>query len=224
MTKRAHIEEFDKNAHSYAKYNIIQTQVAKELISKVTKKPKKIIDLGCGEGAIYRLIDWQVDEFIAVDKSTQMLTLHPDKGVQKIASSIEEFDYETYSNHFYISSSAMQWCEDLDCVFQSLQNKKFALALFSANTFKTIHQSANSTSPVATKEKILEAMNKNFKDIAYEIREYRLFFDSTMQMLQYIKNSGVSGGNNLLSYTQTKRILTTYAKNYLEFEVIFISN
>jgi malonyl-CoA O-methyltransferase len=41
-------------------------------------------------------------------------------------------------------------------------------------------------------------------------------------MFRYIKQSGVSGGERKLSYTQTKQLMENYPLKYLEFEVLFI--
>jgi len=218
----AHIKEFNKNAHSYAKYNIIQTEVAKELIAKIKSKPRKIVDLGCGSGTVYNTIDWEIDEFIAVDKSEKMLQLHPNKKVTKIHCAIEEFDFTSYKDFFFISSSALQWCKDLDAILQNLTDKNFTFALFSANTFKSLHKCANIKSPILSKQAILDASSNLSPNLHIETKEYKLHFDSTLQMLRYIKKSGVGGGKNILSYKQIKSLLQNYDKNYLEFEVVFL--
>jgi hypothetical protein len=44
--------EFSKYAAHYGTYNIIQNQVAAKLLQNVTSKPRRILDLGCGEGAL----------------------------------------------------------------------------------------------------------------------------------------------------------------------------
>lgn len=224
MTKMAHINEFDKNAHSYGKYNIIQTQVAKELVAMVAHKPRKIVDLGCGSGAIYNQIDWDIDEFVAVDKSEKMLALHPSEKVTKIHSSIEEFDFENYKEYFFISSSALQWCQEIEKIFDNLQNKQFALAIFTANTFKSLHQYAQTTSPILSKKTITDAFKQNLHQGNIETKQYQLSFASTLAMLRYIKKSGVSGGGKRLSYGQVKQIINSHHNHNLEFEVIFLYN
>jgi malonyl-CoA O-methyltransferase len=41
-------------------------------------------------------------------------------------------------------------------------------------------------------------------------------------MFNYIKKSGVSGGEKQLTYKQTKQLMKNYPLNYLEFEVLFV--
>jgi malonyl-CoA O-methyltransferase len=52
---------------------------------------------------------------------------------------------------------------------------------------------------------------------------YKLYFDTTYDMLRYIKRSGTSGGERHLGYREVKRLIYNYPLNYLEFEVIFVS-
>jgi len=81
-------------------------------------------------------------------------------------------------------------------------------------------QTAGITSPICSKEEILDALF----EYEMEIEEYRLSFESVHEMLTYIKNSGVSGGTKQLSYKKMKKLILTYPLDYLEFEVIFVKN
>jgi len=224
MTKMTHIKEFDKNAKHYDNYNIIQKRVAKELVAKIQSKPEKIVDLGCGSGTVYELISWEFDTFTAVDKSARMLALHPEKNVTKRCCDIEAFDYENYADAFFISASALQWCKDLKNIFDTIKNYDYALAIFTANTFASLHETAKTTSPIHSKEAILNACSSLLPKAKVETKQYTLEFDSTLAMLRYIKKSGVSGGKNSLRYSQIQRILNEYDKTYLEFEVVFVNS
>ncbi len=56
----------------------------------------------------------------------------------------------------------------------------------------------------------------------FELKEYRLYFETVREMFNYIKKSGVSGGEKQLTYKQTKQLMKTYPLDYLEFEVLFV--
>ncbi|MGM0624015.1 MAG: methyltransferase domain-containing protein, partial [Campylobacterota bacterium] len=155
-----HIKEFNRYAHTYDSYNIIQNQVVQDLMHKIQTRPKKIVDLGCGSGAVYKAIRWQFDSFVAVDKSQAMLDLHPCTNVTKHALCIEEFRYEKFSDHFFISASALQWCRDLRPVFGALRHSEFALAIFTANTFRSLHSFAKTQSPIVQKDAVLSLANE----------------------------------------------------------------
>ena len=44
--------EFSRYADQYGNYNIIQEKVVRKLLDDLKEKPKNILDLGCGKGAL----------------------------------------------------------------------------------------------------------------------------------------------------------------------------
>ena len=223
-------QEFSKYAREYPKFNQIQEQVAKKLISSLGCKPKKILDLGCGSGAVYNLIDWDIEKFVGVDFSHKMLELHPKaSGVRCMLGDFndstlfeellkEDFDY-------IISASALQWAEELGSVFKNISNfgLPFSLAVFTSGTFATLNKTAKIDSIIPSKDRVIDLAEK-YLDADIEIVHYSLEFDSVRDMFRYIKKSGVSGGRNVLTYKQTKKLMDEYPLNYLEFEVVYINS
>ncbi|HIE34678.1 MAG TPA: methyltransferase domain-containing protein [Campylobacterales bacterium] len=221
------VEEFSRFAKSYQKYKIIQKRVASYLVCKVEQKPKRILDIGAGSGEVYNHINWDFDQFIAIDKSENMLNLHPNKNVKKIICSFNE-DYcfnilKKERFDFIFSSSALQWSENLDFTLKHISsfNKPCAFSLFTDKTFNTIHKLAKIDSPIYSLEEILNLFNNYFL-INYEIKKYRLFFEDKISMFRYIKRSGVNYNKRGLSYKETKELIKNYPYSYLEFEVVFI--
>ena len=221
--------EFSKYADGYERYNIVQEQVADELFSLVKGKPKKILDLGCGRGALAKRIDWEVEFFLGVDFAKNMLKLHPKgEGVECIYGDFDNPElYEhlfLYDFDYILSASALQWSQDIDKLFAkiaSLHFNNFVFAVFSANTFKTLLQTANLSSPLPTSEAIISSAKKHLHADCY-IKNYKLEFQDTLEMFRYIKKSGVSGNRGVLTYKQTKELMRNYPLKYLEFEVVFL--
>lgn len=224
---------FSRSAYQYKKYNIIQAKVANYLVASLDKKHyKKIIDMGCGTGEVYANIQAKnisFEHFLALDFSTQMLEEHPLS--HKIEKKIVDFNQaqafefcHTSKEDIFISSSALQWSKDLDFTFSQLSTKasKIHLALFTSNTFATLHKIANISSPIYSKEKLKYIISKYY-NANYEIKSYRLYFNSVREMFAYIKKSGVSGGERQLSFKETKAVMQNYPLAYLEFEVLFVS-
>jgi malonyl-CoA O-methyltransferase len=223
-------QEFSKHAHKYQQLNQIQAEVAKHLVSSLAAKPKKILDLGCGSGAIYSLIDWDIEKFVGVDFAPNMLALHPqnanvkcllgDFNDSKLFETLQqqEFDY-------IISASALQWSQNLENVFEEIAKFKapFSLALFTSGTFETLHKTARIISVIPSLQTI-EALAKRCLHASVEKVNYRLEFENTREMFRYIKKSGVSGGRNILSFKQTKQLMQEYPLDYLEFEVVYINS
>jgi len=212
-------KEFSKNATQYQKLNIIQ----KEIIKKYAKiiDNNSILDLGCGNGSLLDFITPK--NYIGIDFSKNMLKLHPH-------TNIYQFDFDTkecwkfikqQDFEILVSFSAIQWSKNLKQLFQNIKNlnKPFLLTIFTSNTFKTLHQTANIKSPIYSKTEILEN-SKIFTNLETETLKYKLYFNNNLEMLRYIKKSGVSGGEKKLSIKQIKNLLNNYPLNYLEFEVV----
>jgi malonyl-CoA O-methyltransferase len=220
--------EFSKYAKEYARYNIIQDKVATHLLSHLKTQPTRVLDLGCGRGALYEKIRWQLERFVGVDFAQGMLELHP-KG-ENVACFYGDFNdpklFEMLQQEqfdYILSSSALQWAKDINKVFEAIATMQtpFSLALFTSNTFKTLHETANIQSPLRDAQTVIEAQ-KNYLDAHFEIINYTLEFENTQDIFRYIKRSGVSGGRNVLSFKQMKHLMHNYPKRYLEFEVVFI--
>ena len=224
-------KEFSRFAKSYNKHNIIQVEVVKKLISYIPKRDyQHIVDIGCGRGEVYNSLiqeDISFSSFTALDISKDMLELHhKDKRVRLIEGDFGKLDtFDTiYPCDIVISSSALQWSSDLDITLDGLSNitKEGYFAIFTSNTFATLHKYANIISPIYTKEYLQEKISTYFVNTTFETLTYRLSFESVYKMLRYIKESGTSGGESQLSYKQIKRLIEEYPLDYLEFEVLFV--
>lgn len=222
--------EFSKYAISYGSNNVIQNKVVKKLLQKVAYKPKYILDLGCGSGALCKNIDWNYELFCGVDFAQGMLELHPKSN--KIACVHGDFNdinfFKTLLKDRFdsiFSASALQWAENLEEVFHNIKllNAPIALAIFTANTFKTLNQTASLNPLLRTVDEVYKLQKKYF-EADFEVVEYKLEFESTRDLFRYIKQSGVSGSRKVLDYKQTKQLMNEYPTNYLEFEVVFITS
>jgi len=220
--KHRHTNEFSKRASSYQKHNIIQEKVVKKLIENIHSNPKKILDLGCGSGAVYQNITWSVDQFIGVDKATNMCDLHPrDKCVQLINEDFEALKFQ--KSDIVISSSALQWARNLDSLFKKIASNtnEIAFSIFCDGTFKTIYEVANLKPFLPNSSELIKLLNRYF-EFKHEVIHYKLEFEDNLSKFRYIKNSGVSGGERKLSFKDTKKLIASYPHEYLEFEVMFV--
>ncbi len=221
--------EFSRYAAEYGSRNVIQRLVAKKLVT-TPEHPKRVLDLGCGSGTLYSLIDWDVERFVGVDFSEQMLEHHPkDANVELLWGNFNDpllFEglKEERFDRIY-SASALQWAEDLESIMQSLAslNTPMSLAIFTAGTFKTLHECAG-VAPLLRPSDEVMAIAEKYVDARFEVLHTTLEFDSVREMFRYIKRSGVSGGRRVLDFLQTKRLMEMYPLEYLEFEVVFITS
>ncbi len=226
------VKEFSRFAHEYNKHNIIQSEVAKKLVSMLDKEHySKALDLGSGSGSVYQHMleeHISVDEFIALDFSSEMLILHPQ--TDNIETVCLDFNnsasFERYVDNEFtllISASALQWSANISSVLDSISRlaPEHCFAFFTSKTFATLHKVAGIRSPIYSKETIVDALT-HYEICDMEELEYRLNFNSVHEMFRYIKRSGVSGGSGQLSYREMKKIMKAYPLDYLEFEVLFV--
>ena len=226
------IQEFSRYAHEYDTYNVIQAEVASSLVKQlVSSHFTTLIDMGCGSGEVYKNLEKQdvsFEHFIALDSSKEMLALHPsgDK-IEKICADFnlpQTFEKIALAeDSLFLSSSALQWSTNLDYTLFEISKKVSSVyfSIFTSNTFKTLHQTAKITSPIYSPE-VLKASIGKYYDATFEVKEYKLHFETVREMFKYIKKSGVSGGEQHLTYKQTKQLMERYPLGYLEFEVLFV--
>ena len=225
-------EQFGKYAKTYNKYSKIQQIGAELLVDNLPKKIDTVLDIGCGNGRILNALkgrEIEFQKFYGIDFSEKMLELHP-KG-KNIELYIADFNsagfsklYSEYKIDIAVSSSALQWAKDIDYTLKTISQiaPKGLFFIFTSNTFKSLHDTAKVKSPIHDKQKVLSAFNKFYKEQKVEHLSFKLEFDSTLEMLRYIKKSGVSGGGFGLTYRELKRVMQEYKLNYLEFEAMLL--
>ncbi len=220
--------QFSKHANEYNNFNIIQQIAAKALVRDITKKPKTILEIGCGSGQVYKYISWDIEKYNAIDFAPSMCALHPRNS--QVEVSCYDFDSDEFMNFLQnnyfdivISSSAMQWSKDLTKLVRNLSKctKEINAVLFTSNTFKTIQKITGSKSPILSLEEIKDSFLATF-ECEFEIHTYNLEFGNKKDMFDYIKKSGVSGSSSILDFKNARKLYKEYDLNYLEFEVIFI--
>ncbi len=221
--------EFSRHAHQYDSVNVIQKRVIEEMIARIRKEPPEtILDLGCGNGGVYRAVDWSLRRFVGVDFAEGMLKRHP-KGdeVELIRADLNDSVlFERLKDEKFeriVSASALQWMEDLDGVLGRIaaMHTPVTLAIFTSGTFRTLHRTAGIAPLLRDAEEVEKLLKKHF-NAPIETLRYKLAFDSVREMFRYMKRSGVSGGRNLLGYKETKRLMRNYPLNYLEYEILLM--
>ena len=193
------IQEFSRFAHEYNTYNVIQAEVAKSLVEQLPlSQYKTLIDIGCGSGEVYKNLEKNsvsFDHLIVLDSSPEMLEIHPSsEKIEKICADFNSLQtFESLSlevGNLLLSSSALQWSKDLDFTLSEISKKSSHayFAIFTANTFKTLHETAQITSPIYS-EAVLKQTIKKYYSAAFELKKYKLYFESVRDMFNYIKTT-----------------------------------
>ncbi len=221
-------EQFSNHAKEYNSNNIIQQIVSKALAREIEGTPKRILELGCGSGQVFKNIDFDFSYYKAIDFSKEMCQIHPKHKNLEILCI--DFDSQEFHNNIknekydlVLSSSALQWSKNLEKIVSTLSNvcDTINMVLFTSNTFKTIFKLSGTKSPILSLKEIKKSFDK-FYTCEYEVLNYNLEFENKKELFDYIKNSGVSGEKNTLSFKKAKQLYKNYPLGYLEFEVVFI--
>lgn len=223
--------EFSKYSSTYEDCSIIQKFACSHVFSSVKKlKPKNILELGAGTGQFFELVNWEFESYLAVDFSQKMCEIHPkaenlevkclDFDGEELREILEQRNFDCI-----VGPSSLQWSKDFEALIKlcSQNTKNIFLAIFTSNTFRTIHDICEIESPIRSADFYCNILKK-YLNIAVEVKKYELKFESKKDMFEYIKRSGVSGGEKKLDFAKAKRLYKEYPLDYLEFEVLFITS
>ncbi len=164
--------------------------------------------------------------FIGVDKAENMCTLHP----MSARVALHNMDFENPELYhdiktvdITIAASSLQWAKKLDKTIENISqhSDEIAFAIFCDGTFKSIYEITKLPSFLPYHDDLLTLISQYY-DIYHDREEYKLKFEDNLSKFRYIKNSGVSGGNRQLSFSDTKKLIAEYPLSYLEFEVLFV--
>ncbi len=212
-------KRFGKSLNSYENCAIVQKEMAKKLIEKLSYKfYDNILEIGCGTGVLTKEIIKNIGfkNYIAVDIVSDCKNY-----INKISdrinfteSDIEKY-YPDYNQNLVISNASLQWVEDLPEIIKKIntylsKNGEFVFTIFGKENYREFSQFVES--PLKYYDlKELKEICKDFKIIAIEDEIKMIEFDSPREVLHHIKNTGV----NALSHTVwTKSDLVHFEESY----------
>ncbi|MGR8947593.1 MAG: malonyl-ACP O-methyltransferase BioC [Gammaproteobacteria bacterium] len=136
---------FDKAAHTYDDYAILQRMVADELLDTLdlfTIQPRRIIDLGSGTGYCAKPLAklYPKAKLTLCDLSENMLKVARQKSrrwldpYSYLCANLSALPFADHSLDLIFSSLSFQWCSDLDRLFQECRRtlKADGLLIFSS--------------------------------------------------------------------------------------------
>ena len=182
LDKRSNVvREFSRFAHKYDEYNMIQAKVATVLVGMLSSNTyNSVLDIGCGSGEVFKNLvkqDIIVESFIALDSAQTMLDIHPSPS--HVSTVCKNFNQSNFLDEIsqkdidiIISSSALQWSDNLDSTLESMTaySKRLYAAVFTSGTFITLHDTAGLVSPIDNAEMIFIAVNTPTKASNIQLR------------------------------------------------------
>ena len=126
---------------------------------------------------------------------------------------------------FVISSSALQWSNNLESTLKKIRDfskNGIFISIFTSKSMEELHDFLGTKSPLRDKNHLERIFQEIFIGFDFELyyKRYEQRFSSRKDMLEYIKNSGLTGGGRL-DFAQSKRLKNSAPFERLEFEVLF---
>jgi malonyl-CoA O-methyltransferase len=151
MSKIKKIRDFDRAAKDYKKNAVMQLNIADELIDQLSVikiKPNKILDIGSANGILNNKLTklFPAAKIVNLDISIEMLkeskkedsfikSLFGKKNILRINGDMDQMPFADESFDLIITSSSIQWSDDVKKLFNAISNILNTGGLFIFSTF-----------------------------------------------------------------------------------------
>ncbi len=215
-------KQFEKSLDKYSENAIVQKIMAEKLVKNLPENSySAILELGCGTGILTKEIAQKInfDHYIANDllikaKKYANLILPNSEFIVGNAQKISVGS----KVDLVISNAMFQWLKKLDTAaehFRTFLNPEGILAFstFSPENFKEIKAVTGLSLEYKNKNELCEILQPYFEIISIEEFEKVLKFNSPLELLAHMKNTGVNSLNN---DSWTFKDVKDFCKNFSE--------
>ncbi|MFC1517540.1 malonyl-ACP O-methyltransferase BioC [Candidatus Margulisiibacteriota bacterium] len=211
-------KEFSRHAAEYDRFAALQFDIAEELLAKIPIIPQRILDLGCGTGAISLALarKFPKAQIHAVDIAEGMIKVAESKavelGINNIAWRIEDLETLSFPEESFdliISSAALQWTNHLPLVFARLfklldPGGCLLFSIFGKKSLCELREAAkkaygnkyNYEQTFPDTQEITNILNRSsFKMIKVDSAIKERIYDSVEHLLKTLKNIGAQNSS-----------------------------
>ncbi len=247
-------QSFSQASTYYDELALLQKKVGRDLFSKFfIERTNNIVDIGCGTGFLtYDLLEkGRAEQVTAVDLSLSMLQISRRKfeqfaSVNYICADAEYLPFLENSVDTLVSNLALQWCQNLEKVFDGFnnilkKNGKLFFTTFGPATlkelkcsWKTVDDYSHVNEFYSTDQLKVFLQQGGFEKIQIESKRYNSNYRTVTELMRELKGIGahnvLSGRNRkLTSKGQMKNMIEAYEKYRTNglipatYEIIFVS-
>jgi malonyl-CoA O-methyltransferase len=254
-------KSFNRAATTYDSFAILQDTISNKLfdrLKKINLSPLEILDLGCGTGTngVNLKKQYEKSRIINYDFSENMLSearlkqkifilnqINPSP-YSYICGDIEAIPLKENSLDLVWSSSTLQWCNELDLVFNQVKKilkpgGLFIFSTFGPNTLNELREITENLFNEKRTSTFIDIRNvdnllidSHFSNPVLEVENFTMTYNEVGKLFMDIKSIGATNGNiskakGLSGRSFTKKIIEKYEeyrKNKLlpaSYEVIY---
>lgn len=206
MDKRLIAERFARARDTYSREARVQQQVAEKmlrLLAEHTSLFHRIVEFGCGTGSYSRLLldKLQPESLLLNDLCPEMRECLTDllsqNMVQFIPGDAEALDFPEGTD-LITSCSTLQWFNDPEAFFARChrflsEEGYLAFSTFGAENMREIHTLTGHGLEYLSIETLKELLAPHFETVYAEEEIVSLPFNTPLQVLQHLKETGVTG-------------------------------
>lgn len=191
---------FDKNFHTYDKNATVQKIVASNLTKFIENNLKNndinsIFEIGCGTGIFTKdfLNKFSPDKILLNDYFDTEKYLNDIEYSKFYQGNIEDINIPKVD--IIISSSALQWVENLEKLISKLaiSSSKLGFSIYLKENLDEIAKHFNISLNYFTLNEIEKILNRYFSKVVSLEEIHQINFDSPIEALRHLKNTGVTG-------------------------------
>jgi malonyl-ACP O-methyltransferase BioC len=224
QTNNKHIKkQFEKSMKVYDKNASVQDIMGEKLLAELSKLSTSfdnILEIGSGTGLLTKKLSKKIifktyfaNDLVEKSKSYVQKIIPDVKFLAGNALKIKP----SKKLDLIISNAVFQWFDNLDKAIEILklslsQNGIIAFTTFSPENFKELTSVTGLTLKYKTTEEIIEILEQNNFEIIYSEDFYKtLKFNTPLELLAHLKNTGV---NSLSETTWTVKKVKDFCDNF----------
>ena len=216
-------QRFARSLKTYTDNASVQQNIAErlmaELIETAGKQYGRIFEIGCGTGLFTKLINDQLqyDKLYLNDLVEDCNYLANDiSNSEFISGDIESIDNLPNNIDLIVSNAVFQWFHDMPSTLNRLANimqpdSLLAFSTFGPDNLSEVSSITGNSLEYPPLYELKEILSDNFEVFTCYEKWYFLEFDSPVEVLKHLKQTGVTALSNP---SWTKRDMTEFCQEY----------
>lgn len=225
-------QRFAKAHQSYDAHAVVQKQICQHLMQLMQQHLPitplgKVLEMGCGSGGLTQelLFNFQIDQLFLNDLYPEIqqhisASEYPSTQINWLIGDIEALPLPQYLD-LALSSSALQWINDLNSLIQRVHQglnpqAYFCFSTFGAKNLQEIKALTGQGLNYLTLAEIRNVLNETGFDVLHISESVQtIYFEHPKAVLQHLKATGVTASS--AKHRWTKQSLAQFYQDYQQF-------